>query len=70
MNIDEFLDVFIRAVERFLEKIPDIVSDMIQIINNIIKQQNRVKWRRYKQPKPKLLLLDKRSKIHRCRNAC
>ena len=45
-----------------------ICRQALEIVSK--RDRQRAKWRRRNPTKPRQLLLDVRSKIHRCRNAC
>lgn len=72
--VERFSQAFIEAfqpvighVSEVLDEIAKIAQDVINAINQ--QQKERSKWRILKIQAIKPLLLDKRSKIHRCRNA-
>lgn len=57
----------IEHVSEVLGEIAKIAQDVINAINQ--RQKERSKWRIEKIQATKTLFLDKRSKVHRCRNA-
>lgn len=60
----EILPIFVDCLQKALKKIQGIIEE---IGNQSIQH---TKWKPVNSGKPIPLLLDKRSKIHRCRNAC
>lgn len=58
----------VQPLADLLRQIADAVQDIPGIIYN--QKQDRKKWRMVKRIKLRKLLLDKRSRIHRCRNNC
>lgn len=58
-----------------LSSLSDVLSECVTVCKEIfekiqVEKKARQKWRIEKCKKIKPLLLDKRSKIHRCRNVC
>lgn len=63
----------VECVARQVEKLSDAFEDLAKAVQTaIILKRREPKWakRREQATKIKLIMLDKRSKIHRCRNNC
>lgn len=60
------LDDWIKAVSDII----DAIADVLEKIKSCLVYGNKTKWRIPHPKKIRPLLLDKRSKVHRCRNCC
>lgn len=70
-----------EAISDFFNALGDVLHDMLPMLEEIERQRliavekidrrniERSKWRRMNPPVIRTLMLDKRSKVHRCRNA-
>lgn len=82
--LSELWEPLIEAIDEFISLFADAISDLLNVTEiaaliereyldtlNAIEQRKRerAKWRREVTRTLKPLMLDKRSKIHRCRNA-
>jgi len=70
--INEGIAILVEQVKEVANFISGILPDLIEICQNEIDKRDTERRKRKiaKQIKPRPLFLDKRSKIHRCRNAC
>lgn len=64
--IASVLDAWIQAFSETL----DAIADLLEKIKSCLVYGNKPKWRIPHPQKIRPLLLDKRSKVHRCRNCC
>lgn len=67
-NLRQALIDMTPALAETIRAIFDIVKQALDLTAS--RDRERAKWRRCNAPKIRPLLLDKRSKVHRCRNAC
>lgn len=76
--ITKVMDDFNALRQAILDVRPylkDVLSEAVEVGQQVLeiissRDRERAKWRRFNAPKIRPLLLDKRSKVHRCRNAC
>lgn len=72
-RFEQFADYIVEianTITRACDKVGDISAQYLESIKAIDKlEKERFRWSRIYPHKIKPLLLDKRSKIHRCRNA-
>lgn len=76
--IEEYLENVKSIYQAILDMMPslsDVLSEFVTVCKEVlekiqVEKKARQKWHIGKCKKIKPLLLDKRSKIHRCRNAC
>lgn len=64
--IASVLDAWIQPVSETL----DAIADVLEKIKSCPVYGNKPKWRIPHPQRIRPLLLDKRSKVHRCRNCC
>lgn len=64
--MEQILSQFLEVVSYVEKRLVDVVKQIFEALKAIEK---RSKWRRTPPTPIRPLLLDKRSKIHRCRNA-
>lgn len=67
-NLRQALIDMTSALAEAIRAIVDIAKQALDLTAS--RDRERAKWRRCNAPKIRPLLLDKRSKVHRCRNAC
>ena len=67
-KLADALQTVVDSISNFAEEINSAVADCIERYENMKKE--REKWIVQKFSKIRPLLLDKRSKVHRCRNCC
>lgn len=66
--MDELFLAISDIIREFEEKCLQLITEINDGIDQ--RKQERASWRRYNMPRPRQLLLDKRSKVYRCRNTC
>lgn len=69
------IETALSGFSSILQVIQEFSDEILKIWNGFLERiagetQEQPKWRRFNAPKIHPLLLDKRSKVHRCRNAC
>lgn len=76
--IEEYLEnvkSVYRAILNMMPSLSDVLSEFVTVCKEVLEKiqaekKAQQKWHIEKCKKIKPLLLDKRSKIHRCRNTC
>ncbi len=71
-QVNKAVDFLSKVLPGLIETLQEVLPVLIKTLQNAVKNLNakRKKWLVEKQVKPIEIFLDKRSKIHRCRNAC
>lgn len=73
-TIQSIYDRLMEAIASFVNETIDVLVNMADEIGEILRsiydrEKERAKWRRMTPPKIQPLMLDKRPRVYRCRNA-
>lgn len=71
LNWEQFEQDMIDAIKQLVEAVQSLVDEFERIFASIeLRSKLKHSWKIEKSVKTPVLFLDKRKKVHRCRNSC